>query len=172
MVDIAEYAPEASKKDITSKAKIRIRSREIFKTFQPLDTLIINPLINIIRPIFKILKFKSNTIGTIVLMSFSFSLYFLYKSKNNLVWLFLFFGIFIGFFDDLHYVVTSKKAYLIKKADKSTKADKTINKNLYNLLNYEHKEMYNILIKLTMFVLFRILSIVKCLNPKNFSLLL
>jgi hypothetical protein len=162
MINIADYtvgSVTSTKKDkqIKKKSSSRIKSRDIFKTFQPLDSLIINPLIDIFEPIFKLLKFKSKTVGTITIMSFCFSLYFLYHMKNNLVWLFLFLGIFIGFFDKLHYIVTSKKVYLTKKSFRSKTNTNTktkyIPKKLYNLLNYEHKEMYNILVKLTIFTL-------------------
>lgn len=154
-------------KNLSSPRKM---SKDVFKTFKPLDTHIINPLIAIFEPLITNLKFKSKTVGTVSIMIFCFLLYFLYCSKNNLVWLFLFLGYFTSLFDDLHYFVCLKKVYALKKTfnNKTNNKTKYIPKKLYKILNYEYNEMHIILVRLTLFVLlFAILKSNMYYNKSN-----
>ena len=163
MTEISDYIVNP-KTSISKKSSSRMKSRDVFKTFKPLDSIIINPTIDLFGPLFDILKFKSKTIGFIVLLSYCLGLYFIYHSKENLVWLFLFFGMFTSYFDEIHYVNCSKKISQIKKSFNTgtkTKTNPNPNPNLNptnykklsNILNYEHKQMQTILIKIVIFII-------------------
>jgi hypothetical protein len=167
IVEITDYTNNYSKKN-KKNSSTRIKSKDVFKIFKPLDTILINPTLDLLEPILKFFN-KSKTISSIVLMSYSFTLYFLYKSKKNLVWLFLFLGIFAGFFDDIYYTINLKQIQQLKNLSNNNnlKKNSKIQYKTRKFLNYEHNEMQNILIKTIIFIILFCLIQIDILKSKD-----
>jgi hypothetical protein len=89
-------------------------NKDLFHQFKPLDTLLIYPSINILRPLFVKLGFRSMKIAFIYSISLLLCLYYIYNNNNNdiltttsqqaesnenTIWLLLYLTIFIGSLD-------------------------------------------------------------------------
>lgn len=96
-------------------------------TFKPLDKYLLYPMMNMLKPIFNFLEYKSKVVGFISLLSYVCAIYFAYYMMNNITWFFVFLGSFTTFLDKLF---------------SSTHSKRPRNKKL------EHVEMINILIKI------------------------
>jgi hypothetical protein len=82
-----------------------------FKIFKPLDRILINPLIQILQPVFRHFNYKSDDVGFISLLAYIITLYWAYHQKEILMWIFLFFGSYCSFLDKIYYYKKCKNQY-------------------------------------------------------------
>ena len=75
----------------------------IYYNFKPIDTIFILPLIKILEPILKKLKYNDINIGFFSLISYIISFYYIYNEKINLVCVFLYIAILTDLFDKINY---------------------------------------------------------------------
>ena len=111
-------------------------NKNIFHQFKPLDTLIIYPTIDILRPLFLKLGFRSMKVAFIYTISLLICLYYIYNNNTNIlsttseqsdstentIWLLLYLTVFIGSLDklisnkkhnDMIYISIKLLAYII-----------------------------------------------------------
>jgi hypothetical protein len=110
-------------------------TKDHFKHIKPLDSILINPIIIILKPIFRFFNYKSYDTGLISLSSYAIALFCIYYNKKNMIWFYLFIGAMCQYIDKLVY--NNKKVTI-----------KTINKHSLLYLN----EQLNILIKISGFI--------------------
>jgi hypothetical protein len=75
----------------------------IFSLFKPFDDIIIIPLIKLCRPFVKFFGYKSSITGFVSIVLYLSAIYFSYKGRHNLVWIFMFLGSFVRYLDNMFY---------------------------------------------------------------------
>jgi len=123
-------------------------TKNYFKHIKPLDSILINPAIIVLKPIFSFFNYKSYDTGLISLSSYAIALFCAYNNKKNMVWFYLFIGAIGQYIDKLVY--NNKKVTI-----------KSVNKHSLLYLN----EQLNVLIKVSGFIIIYIfLSFVNISN--------
>jgi hypothetical protein len=116
------FDPKTGTKSKKVKQKLILLNSQVkpnfFNNMKPLNDLLIYPVINAIKPIFKFFGYKSMEVALLSSTAFLFGLYYAYNKKKNIVWLFIFFGVVAKCLDTILYNKhKSKDAY--KNYDKS-----------------------------------------------------
>ena len=78
-------------------------SDNIFKNFSPFDDIFIQPIIKLMKPIYKSLGFRSTEVATISLFAYFLTIYFSFHKKNNILWISFMFASLSQYIDKLYY---------------------------------------------------------------------
>lgn len=83
-----------------TKSQTPITKKNIFSIFNPID-VVVYKILNICKPFFKFIGFKSEIIGCVSLILYALSFYSSYNRNINLTWIFLLLGLYVSFLDNL-----------------------------------------------------------------------